>query len=202
MHIKSIGVYCGARLGKLATYVEAAEDLAKVLVENNISLVYGGANVGIMGYLADSMLAKGGRVVGVIPQGLVDKEIAHHGIQELHVVESMHQRKAMMAELSDGFIALPGGVGTLEEFFEIWTWAQLGIHAKPFGLLNVANYFDKLIDFCRHMVAHGFLQERFLKMIQVSIHPQDVINAFMYYQAPVARWSEQDDTFGERQIKI
>lgn len=201
MQIKQIGVYCGARLGKLAAYIEAAEALASAFIENQITLVYGGSNVGIMGYLADSMLAKGGKVIGVMPQGLVDKEIAHRGITELHIVDSMHLRKAKIAELSDAFIAMPGGVGTMEELFETWTWAQLGIHFKPFGLLNTVGYFDKLIEFSEHMVEHGFLQKRFLDMLQISQDPHVLIDAFRHYQAPAARWEGQDDTYGERIIK-
>jgi hypothetical protein len=134
--LKSICVYCGSSPGRLKAYSTAARALAASLVEQNIRLVYGGANVGIMGLLADAVLQLGGEVIGVIPEALVQKEVAHTGLTELHVTQSMHERKTLMAELSDGFVALPGGIGTLEELFEVWTWAQLGFHDKPCGLLN------------------------------------------------------------------
>ena len=145
--MKNICVYCGSSPGRQEAYSSAARALAKSLVDRNLGLVYGGASVGIMGLIADTVLQLGGRAVGVIPEALVRKEVAHKSLTELHVTQSMHERKTLMAELSDGFIAMPGGIGTLEEIFEIWTWAQLGIHAKPCGLLNAAGYFDALTTF-------------------------------------------------------
>lgn len=144
--IKSICVYCGSNPGRLKAYSTVAQALAATLVEQNIRLVYGGANVGIMGLLADKVIQLGGEVVGIIPEALVQKELAHTDLTELHVTQLMHERKTLMAKFSDGFVALPGGIGTLEEIFEVWTWAQLGFHDKPCGLLNVEGYFDSLIN--------------------------------------------------------
>src|SRR5690606_23334523 len=152
MTIKNLCVYCGSNAGNRPDYVEGAQTLARELVSRDIGLVYGGASVGIMGALADAVLAAGGRVIGIIPDGLLNKEIGHHDLTELHIVASMHERNTMMAERSDGFIALPGGAGTLEEIFETWTWAQLGMHQKPCGLLNIAGYYDQLAGFLDHAV--------------------------------------------------
>ncbi|MEO8088901.1 MAG: TIGR00730 family Rossman fold protein [Gemmatimonadales bacterium] len=154
-----ICVFCGTNPGSRPAYGAAARQLGQVLAEEGIELVYGGASVGIMGQLADSVQEHGGHVTGIIPQQLVEKEAAHTGIRNLIVVASMHQRKSQMADLSDGFIALPGGIGTLEGFFEILTWGQLGIHAKPSGILNVEGYFDGLTGFLDHAVREGFLTE-------------------------------------------
>jgi uncharacterized protein (TIGR00730 family) len=143
--MKSLCVFCGSSTGASAVYAEAARHLASALVERNLTLLFGGGHIGLMGVLADAVLARGGRAIGVIPRALVDRELAHRGC-ELRIVQSMHERKAVMAEISDAFVALPGGFGTLDELFEILTWAQLGIHAKPIGLLNVAGYFDLLLS--------------------------------------------------------
>jgi len=159
--MKTICVYCGSSPGRQQVYAEAARALGRALLARGLGLVYGGASIGLMGVLADTVLAGGGRVVGVIPQALARREVAHAGLTELIVTASMHERKTRMAELSDGFIALPGGIGTFEELFEIWTWAQLGIHHKPVGLLNVAGYFDALLSFLDHAT-----QEQFLKASQ------------------------------------
>lgn len=150
-------VFCGANAGIRAEYRLAAQGLATVLAHRGLGLVYGGGNVGLMGVVADAMLNAGGEVIGVIPQALVAKEVAHRGLSELRIVDTMHQRKALMNELSDAFIALPGGFGTLEEFFEILTWSQLGIHRKPSGLLNVSGYYDDLLAMLDHAAAEGFL---------------------------------------------
>ncbi|CAN0409921.1 unnamed protein product [Phaeothamnion confervicola] len=163
--MKRICVFCGANAGNRAEYGDAAQSLASVLVRHGLGLVYGGGNVGLMGRLADAMLQAGGEVVGVIPQHLVAKEVAHRGVTALHIVDTMHQRKAMMNELSDAFIALPGGYGTLEEFFEILTWSQLGIHRKPSGLLNVAGYYDGLLAMLDHAVDEGFLKATFRRLV-------------------------------------
>jgi uncharacterized protein (TIGR00730 family) len=158
--IRSLCVFCGASPGIREAYVKAAQDFGTFLAEQKIRVVYGGGNVGLMGALADSALAAGGEVIGVIPQSLMQHEVGHRGVSELRVVRSMHERKAMMADLSDAFVALPGGIGTFEELFEIWTWAQLGLHRKPLGLLDVAGYYDHLIAMTDHAVAEGFLKPK------------------------------------------
>ena len=151
-------VYCGSSLGHAAHFRAAAAAFGRRLAEGEIELVFGGGHIGLMGVVADAVLAAGGTAIGVIPKALVDRELAHGGLTELHTVGSMHERKALMAELSDGFVALPGGAGTLDEMFEQWTWAQLGIHTKPCGFLNVAGYFDPLRTMVEKMVAEGFLR--------------------------------------------
>jgi uncharacterized protein (TIGR00730 family) len=156
--IKSLCIYCGASAGASPRYAQAARALARAMAEDNIALVYGGGNVGLMGVIADEVLRFGGDVTGVIPRALVEREVGHQGLTRQFIVKDMHERKAMMAELSDGFIALPGGMGTLEELFEMLTWSQLGIHAKPVGLLNVDGYYDHLIGFLRHAEAEGFIR--------------------------------------------
>lgn len=193
--MKSICVYCGSNPGRREAYANAARDLAKSLVERNLRLVYGGASVGIMGIVADTVLQLGGEAVGVIPDALMRKEIAHPNLTELHVTRSMHERKTMMAELSDGFIALPGGVGTLEEIFEIWTWAQLGFHGKPCGLLNIAGYYDALITFLDHTVAEQFVREPHRSMLLVEQAPEALLDRFAGYQPPtIQKWVEKADT--------
>jgi uncharacterized protein (TIGR00730 family) len=156
--MKRVCVFCGSNAGIRAEYGIAAQGLATVLARRGLGLVYGGGNVGLMGVLADSMLQAGAEVIGVIPQALVAKEVAHRGVTELRIVDTMHQRKALMNELSDAFIALPGGFGTMDEFFEILTWSQLGIHGKPSGLLNVSGYYDSLLAMLDHAVAERFLR--------------------------------------------
>jgi len=156
--MKRLCVFCGSNAGIRPEYGIAAQELAAVLARRGLGLVYGGGNVGLMGMIAESMLRAGGEVIGVIPQSLVAKELAHHGVSELRIVDTMHQRKALMNELSDAFIALPGGFGTLDEFFEILTWSQLGIHGKPSGLLNVSGYFDSLLAMLDHAVTERFLR--------------------------------------------
>lgn len=158
--MKSLCVYCGSSLGKSPAYLAAAKVLGQELVARDIRLVYGGASVGIMGVIADTVLAGGGEVMGVIPQALVDKEVSHSGLTELFVVDSMHTRKAKMAELSDGFVALPGGFGTMEELFEVLTWSQLGFHQKPIGLLNVEGYYDHLLAFLQQSVEQQYIKPK------------------------------------------
>ncbi len=155
----SICVYCGSRHGELPAYTEAARALGTAIGERGWQLVYGGGQVGLMGEVADAVLAAGGRVIGVIPESLKRLEVGHAGLHELHVVPTMHVRKQMMAERADAFIALPGGIGTLEELYEVWTWRQLGYHARPIGLLNVAGYYDGLLGFMQHTVDQGFLAQ-------------------------------------------
>lgn len=153
----SVAVYCGARCGDDPAFTAAARTLGRLIAEDGVVLVYGGGHVGLMGVLADAALAAGGRVVGVIPQSLVDREVGHAGLTELHVVKTMHERKHLMAERADAFIALPGGIGTLEELFEVWSWQQLGYHDKPIAMLNVAGYYDALLEFMRASHLHGFV---------------------------------------------
>jgi len=154
----SICVYCGAGMGARPVYADAARSLARALAENGISLVYGGGNVGLMGVIADELMRLGGEVIGVIPRALMDMEVGHVGVTRLHIVKDMHDRKAMMADLADGFIAMPGGIGTLEELFEMLTWAQLGFHGKPIGVLNVNRFYDGLANLLEHTVNEGFLK--------------------------------------------
>ncbi len=173
--MKSLCIYCGSSLGSQPAYADAAREMGRALVAANIELIYGGGRVGLMGVLADAVLEAGGRVQGVIPQALADLEVAHAGLTQLHVVETMHQRKALMANLSDGFIALPGGIGTFEELFEIWTWAQLGMHTQPIGLLNVAGYFDLLLGFLDHAVDQQLLKPVHRGVLQVSDSPRELL---------------------------
>ncbi len=185
MNLKNICVYCGSSSGRNPAYVESAERLADVLVERNIGLVYGGAQIGVMGAVANQMLAQGGRVIGVIPEGLLLKEVAHQGLTELHVTKSMHDRKALMAEHSDGFIALPGGIGTFEELFEVWTWSQLGFHHKPCGLLNVAGYYDQLIAFLNHASEEGFVKPPHRELLMVEQDPAKILDRMALYTPPI-----------------
>lgn len=162
--MKALCVYCGSSLGASPAYADAARQLAKTMVDESIALVYGGGKVGLMGVIADEVMRLGGEATGVIPQALMDREVGHSGLTRLHIVKDMHERKAMMAALSDGFAAMPGGIGTLEELFEIFTWSQLGLHDKPIGLLNACGFYEGLITFLRHVET-----ERFLKPEQASL---------------------------------
>jgi uncharacterized protein (TIGR00730 family) len=187
--MRRICVYCGSSPGNRPVYAAAAKSLADVLVRHELELVYGGADKGIMGVIADAVLEAGGKVHGVIPQMLMDKEIAHQGLTELHVVASMHARKTMMAALSDGFIAMPGGYGTLEEIIEIVTWGQLHFHDKPCGLLNVDGYFDHLLAYLDHANREGFLRRENRNMILVDEDPVGLVQQFERYTAPhVEKW--------------
>lgn len=181
---KNLCVFCGSSVGSDPVFIDATRQLATTLVENKIGLVYGGAKVGLMGILADTALEKGGEVIGVMPKLLIEKEIAHDGLTKLHVVKSMHERKALMAELADGFIMLPGGTGSLDEFFEILTWSQLGFHGKPCGILNVANYYDHILKFLDEAVAKHFLKEIYRKIVIAEDSPEKLLAAFATYQAP------------------
>ena len=156
--MKSLCIYCGSSPGSSPIYAQAARSLARHMVNDNIALVYGGGNVGLMGIIADEIMRLGGIATGVIPTALLEKELGHTGLTKLHIVKDMHERKALMADLADGFIAMPGGIGTLEELFEVFTWAQLGFHQKPIGLLNVDGFYDGLIQFIQHMVSQRFLK--------------------------------------------
>lgn len=187
--MKRICVFCGSSPGRNRGYRDAAGALGRLLAREGIGLVYGGSSIGLMTAAADAALAAGGEVTGVIPRSLEAKEIAHPGLSALHVVETMHERKALMAELSDGFVALPGGMGTFDEFFEVVTWAQLGIHAKPCGLLNVAGYYDRLTAFLDHAVAEGFVKVELRDMLVVEERPEAMLERFRAYRSPVVeKW--------------
>lgn len=171
-------------MGVDPVYADGARALAAELVRRDLGLVYGGGNVGLMGVIADEVMRLGGRAIGVIPQALVDKEVAHFQITQLHVVKNMHERKAMMAQLSDGFIAMPGGIGTLEELFEIFTWAQLGLHNKPLGLLNVQGFYNGLIGFLDHVVAQSFLKPAQASMLLHAIEPGELVDNMQAFVSP------------------
>jgi len=190
--MKRICVYLGSNPGFDPAYTETTKALALELANRGIGLVYGGSNVGLMGRIANTCLAAGGEVIGVIPKLLVEKEVAHTGLTEIHTVESMHERKQIMADLSDGFIALPGGIGTLEEFFEALTWNQLGYHAKPCGLLDVKGYYACLADHMDRMVDQGFLVKEHRKMVMTACTPGDLLDQFATYDPPmVEKWIEK-----------
>jgi uncharacterized protein (TIGR00730 family) len=175
---KKVCVFTGSRRGSRPEYAEAATALGGELVGRGYGLVYGGGNVGLMTVIADTVLGLAGHVTGVIPSSLVSKEVAHRGLTELLVVQSMHERKALMAELSDGFVAMPGGIGTMEEFFEVWSWAQLGLHEKPCGLLNVSGYYDPLIEFLDRAVAADFIKPKHRALMIVEEQPGRLLDRF------------------------
>lgn len=188
--MRRICVYCGSNTGSRTIYSEAACDLADVLVRHDYELVYGGADKGTMGVIADAVLERGGKVHGVIPKMLCEKELAHQNLTELHIVSSMHERKTMMAALSDGFIAMPGGYGTLEEIIEIITWGQLRFHDKPCGLLNVDGYFDQLMSFLDRAEEEGFLRPENRRMLLSDASPTGLVQKFEQYTAPrVNKWT-------------
>ncbi|WP_421983622.1 TIGR00730 family Rossman fold protein [Roseibium sp.] len=193
--MKSICVFCGSSFGTRASYAETAVETGRQIAEQGFRLVYGGAKVGLMGTVADAALNAGGKVIGVLPRALEEKELAHEGLDELHLVGSMHERKALMAELSDAFIALPGGAGTLEEIFEVWTWGQLGYHQKPCGFLNVDGYYDQLIAFLDHQTQEAFTKKAMRDMVQIADTPQALIDLFKSYEAPdTPKWIGKDET--------
>ncbi|MDM5197330.1 TIGR00730 family Rossman fold protein [Fictibacillus enclensis] len=179
-----IAVFCGSRSGKSEVYVKEAARLGKELAERGIGLVYGGSSAGVMGAVADAVMENGGQVTGIMPEFLEKREIAHKNLTQLVVVDSMHERKAKMAELADGFMVLPGGAGTLEEFFEIFTWAQLGLHQKPVGLLNTNGYYDPLLSLFNHMTSENFMEEKHHKMVLSSAEPKDLLDQFSSYSPP------------------
>ncbi|HGJ5859034.1 MAG TPA: TIGR00730 family Rossman fold protein [Arsenophonus nasoniae] len=182
--IKSVTVYCGSSVGASGIYQQQAVALASELVNRKITLVYGGGRVGIMGVLANSILEQGGQVIGVMPKLLVEREISHTGLTKSYIVDTMHQRKQKMIDLADGFIALPGGFGTLEEFSEVFTWGQIGLHAKPCGLLNVNNYWAPLVAMIEKMADEKFLQEKYRHMAIVDDNPANLLDRFLHYTAP------------------
>jgi uncharacterized protein (TIGR00730 family) len=192
MSLASVCVFCGASTGTDPVYREAAIALGQALARRKLTLVYGGGAVGLMGIVADAALAAGGDVIGIIPESLKNSEIGHTGLTRLEVVDGMHARKARMAELSDAFIALPGGLGTFEELFEVWTWGQLGYHGKPLGLLEVNGFYSKLTAFLDHVVGEGFVREHHRDMLQMSESPQDLLDALDAWQPVVApKWAGQ-----------
>lgn len=193
--MRTVCVYCGSSPGADPAYVAAARAVGELLAVSGRRIVYGGGRVGVMGALAEAALAAGGEVVGVIPQALVDREAAHRGLSELRVVRSMHERKAIMADLADGFLVLPGGLGTLEELFEAWTWGQLGLHAKPYALLNVGGLFDPLLVFLDDLVRQRLLQQEHRAMLRVGTDPAALIADMAAYRPPyVAKWIDREST--------
>lgn len=193
--IKRLAVFCGSNSGARPEYITAARSLGRLLSDRGIGVVYGGSNVGLMAALANEVLQNDGEIIGVIPRMLVDREVAHTGLADLRVVDSMHERKATMAELCDGFVALPGGIGTLEEFFEVWTWAQLGVHDKPCGLLNVAGYFDGLLSFIDRAVDEKFVRGVHREMLIVEVDPLRLLERFAAYEPPrVVKWINVEAT--------
>ena len=193
--MKRVCVFAGSNLGARDEYSAVAQELGRALAQRELGLIYGGARVGLMGVVADAVLEASGHVTGIIPEALVSKEVAHAGLSDLRVVRSMHERKAMMADLADGFIALPGGWGTLEEFFEVLTWAQLGLHQKPCGLLNVEGYFDRLLTFMGHAIDEGFLRREYGAMVPVSSSPGALLDMLAAYHAPVVeKWIDRAAT--------
>jgi uncharacterized protein (TIGR00730 family) len=191
--VKRVLVFCGSSPGRLPEYSDAAAELGRLLAERGLEVVYGGASVGLMGAVADSALAAGGTVIGVIPNRLIESEIAHAGLSELHVVETMHERKALMADLSGAVIALPGGSGTLDELFEMLTWSQLGLHRKPLGMLDVAGYWQPLLRFLEHAVTERFLRAEHLGMLLVESSAPALLDRLASYEHPALdKWLDQD----------
>ena len=183
----NVCVYCGSATGNRSEYVQAARELGALLGNRQIRLIFGGGSVGLMGVLADAVLAAGGKVIGVIPRGLRTAELAHEGLTEMIEVETMHARKQRMVELADAFIALPGGIGTMDELFETWTWLQLGIHAKPVGLLNVGGYFDPLLKFLGQMCDRGFLHKAHFESLMIDNDAKDLLSRLCTFSLPRAR---------------
>lgn len=203
MKLNKVCVYCGSSSGKDPVFLQAARSMGEEIARRHLTLVYGGGRVGLMGAVARTVLEKGGEVIGVIPKALEEQELAFHDLLELHVVNSMHERKALMAELSDGFIALPGGYGTIEEIFEVLTWVQLGIHAKPCGLLNTGGYYDRLLDFLDHAVAQNFVHQPHRDLFLQAVDPGELLDSFEAYQPVLmnkAEWVREmeDDPKSEK----
>ncbi len=191
--INRVCVFCGSSSGKDPVYLAVAEKLGEFIAGNNLELVYGGASIGVMGRIADTVLDGGGKVTGVIPE-LLQGEVAHAGLSELHITKTMHERKAMMFEMSDAFIAMPGGLGTLEEIFEVLTWAQLGYHSKPCGLLNVAGYYDKMIEFLEHSVREKFVRPENIDILQVAGSPEKLFELFKNYRpVKIKKWLDPEN---------
>lgn len=195
MRIQSVCIYCGSNSGSRPAYTSAAREMGALLAQRRIRLVYGGGRVGLMGAIADAVLAGGGEVTGVIPESLVSKEVAHLGLKDLRVVASMHERKALMADLADAFIALPGGFGTLEEFAEILTWAQLGLHRKPHGLLNIEGFYDPLLAFFDHAVSENFIRQAHRDVVIAETNPARLLDSLADAQPPnLDKWIDREQT--------
>ena len=193
--MQSVCVYCGSSPGADPAFAIAAARVGRALAASGRTLVTGGGRVGLMGTVADAALAAGGRVVGVIPRAIAHKEIAHPGLTELHVVGSMHERKALMAELSDGFVALPGGIGTLEELFETWTWGQLGMHAKPYGLLDVAGFYSPLLTFLDQLVSQRFVRPEHRALLHVSVDIEELLDRMTAAPPPpLPKWLDRESS--------
>jgi len=193
MRIKRLAVFCGSNRGDSPAFSDAADALGSLLAARNIELVFGGSHVGLMGVVADAVLAGGGSAVGVLPRFMQEKELAHTGLTALHLVDTMHERKQLMAELADGFVALPGGFGTFEEIFEAVTWGQLHLHDRPCGLLNVEGYFDSLIEFLRHSVASGFVRQSQIDALTVAPTPEELLLRFGEFQPDLSeKWFPTD----------
>lgn len=193
--MRSLGVFCGSAVGDDPAFAAAATKLGALLAERGIRLVYGGGSVGLMGVLADEVLRRGGEVVGVIPRALWDREVGHRGLTDLRIVDTMHQRKALMAEMSDGFVALPGGIGTMDELFEIWTWAQLGVHRKPVGLFEVAGYYRPLIAFLDAMTTRGFIRPEYRSLLLVAESGPELLERLQAFVPPdFPRWVRPSGT--------
>lgn len=193
--MKRICVFCGSNSGVDPIYLATAEKVGKFLADNNIELVFGGGRVGLMGKIADAVMENGGKVIGIIPQALSEREVAHQGLTELHIVGSMHERKAMMADLADGFIALPGGVGTFEEFCEIVTWAQLGIHTKPCALMNVGGFYDSFIAMFDHSMNQGFIRPQHRALVLVESEIDKLYKAMLEYRPPIVeKWLDKESS--------
>lgn len=190
--IKSLGVFCGSSPGSDPAYAAAARELGVLLAERGIRLIYGGGDVGLMGEIADATLQAGGQVEGIIPNFLMEKEVGHRGLTRLHLVDTMHERKALMAELSDAFVAMPGGLGTMEEIFEVWTWLQLALHNKPCGLLNVAGFYDPLVTFLEHMTDHRFVKAEHQNLMMVHDTPGTILEALSSWDGRyVDKWTDR-----------
>lgn len=193
--LERLCVYCASNDGAHPQYLDAARTFGNALAARGIALAYGGGRVGLMGAVADAVLAAGGEVIGVMPHGLVQREVAHRNLTKLHVVDSMHDRKAMLADMSDAFVALPGGIGTLEEFFETWTWAALGVHRKPVGLLDVAGFWQPLIGLVDHLDVHGFLRGTPRDSLVVRDTPESMLDALIAFEPPpVRQWLRPGET--------
>jgi uncharacterized protein (TIGR00730 family) len=193
--IRSLCVFCGSNSGNDPIYANVARDFGALLAKSDIALVYGGGHVGLMGIVADAVLAGGGNAIGVIPRMLWDREVGHRNLTELHIVETMHDRKAMMASLSNAFVALPGGLGTLEELFEVWTWSQLGIHRKALGFLDANSFYEPLLSFLDRAVDAGFIRAKYRSMAIVDVDPASLLRRMSEYEPPVVeKWVSADET--------
>lgn len=191
--LQRLCVFCGSSKGSNPAHLAAAQNLGRELAQRGLGLVYGGGNIGLMGALADAALAAGGHIIGVIPEALLAKEVGHRGLPDLRIVKTMHERKALMAELIDGFIALPGGFGTFEEFFEVLTWSQLGLHSKPCGVLNISGFFDPLLELINHSVSEGFVRATHRELVIVETDLERLLERMANFQAPpIHKWIGRD----------